>query len=69
MSYVMLPVAAVSMAIAIVLFLSIVWAAVSAAVQRQRRISQVKRELYSLNDRDLRDIGICRCDISRIAKS
>ena len=33
-----------------------------------RRYREVARELSSMSDRDLSDIGINRCDIGRIAR-
>jgi uncharacterized protein YjiS (DUF1127 family) len=37
-------------------------------IKRQEKIHNAIRELNNLNDRDLSDIGISRCDISRIVK-
>lgn len=36
-------------------------------LERQAKIKRTVRELEALNDRDLADIGINRCDIYRIA--
>jgi uncharacterized protein YjiS (DUF1127 family) len=36
--------------------------------ERRRRYKTTVRELLSLSDRELSDIGISRCDIRRIAK-
>ena len=36
--------------------------------KRQRLVSQTLKELNKLSDRELRDIGISRCDIYTIAR-
>ena len=37
-------------------------------LERQERISRTKKELYSLSDRELSDIGLSRCDIDRVSR-
>ncbi len=37
-------------------------------LEKRRKIKQTIRELHSLNDRELADIGITRCDIYRVAR-
>jgi len=37
-------------------------------LRRQEKIRRTRRELSMLNDKDLSDIGITRCDIDRISK-
>jgi uncharacterized protein YjiS (DUF1127 family) len=39
----------------------------SSWLRRQSRIRNTVRELNALNDRDLADIGLYRCDIGRVA--
>lgn len=43
-------------------------ARISLALQCRRIEEQTHRELSSLSDRDLADLGIARCDIERIAR-
>ncbi len=38
------------------------------ALRRCRRAISTKRELFALNDAQLRDIGIARTDIDRISR-
>jgi uncharacterized protein YjiS (DUF1127 family) len=37
-------------------------------LKRQEKIRKTRNELNMLNDKDLADIGISRCDIDRISK-
>ena len=37
-------------------------------IKKQRHINKTRRELNSLTDRELRDIGIARSNINQIAK-
>ena len=70
-SVALLPLVIVLGFIAFVIFMSIVFEAVAGWLKRYRhhaRVQQARRELYSLSDIDLRDMGITRGDISRIAR-
>lgn len=42
--------------------------AIARWLDRQARINRTVRELYELNDRELADIGLNRCDIYRVAR-
>ena len=71
MSIALLPPVIVLGFIAFVIFMSIMFEAVAGWIKRCRhhaRVQQARRELYSLSDIDLRDMGITRGDISRIAR-
>lgn len=70
-SIALLPLVIVLGFIAFVIAMSIMFEAVSGWLKRYRhhaRVQQARRELYSLSDLDLRDMGITRGDISRIAR-
>lgn len=68
MSYALLPLAIVLGLIAFAIFLRVVGAGAREELRRASARARVKRELMSLPDRDLADIGITRGDISRIAR-
>lgn len=71
MSLSLLPLVIVLGFIAFVIAMSILFEAIAGLVKRMRnhaRVQRTRRELYSLSDIDLRDIGITRGDISRIAR-
>lgn len=68
MSYALLPLVIVLGLIAFAIFLRVVWAGAREELRRASARARVKRELRSLPDRDLADIGITRGDISRIAR-
>jgi uncharacterized protein YjiS (DUF1127 family) len=38
-------------------------------VQKKRKENKTRRELHSLSDRELMDIGIIRCDIDSISRN
>lgn len=70
-SIALLPLVIVLGFIAFVIFMSIMLEAVAGWIKRYRhhaRVQRSRRELYSLSDLDLRDMGITRGDISRIAR-
>ncbi len=70
-SIALLPLVIVLGFIAFVIAASIAFEAISGWLKRYRhhaRVQQARRELYSLTDLDLRDMGITRGDISRIAR-
>lgn len=70
-SIALLPLVIVLGFIAFVIFMSIMFEAIAGWIKRYRhhaRVQQARRELYSLSDLDLRDMGITRGDISRIAR-
>ena len=71
MSIALLPLVTVLSFIAFVIFMSIMFEAAVGWIKRIRhhaRVQQARRELYSLTDLDLRDMGVTRGDISRIAR-
>lgn len=71
MSLALLPLVIVLGFIAFVILMSILFEAVAEWIKRYRhylRVQRTRRELHSLSDLDLRDIGITRGDISRIAR-
>lgn len=71
MSVAILPLVIVLAFIAFVIVMSIAFEAVAGWLKRYRyhaRVQQARRELYSLTDLDLRDMGITRGDISRIVR-
>ena len=70
-SIALLPLVIVLGFIAFVIFMSIMFGAIAGWIKRLRhhaRVQQARRELYGLSDLDLRDMGITRGDISRIAR-
>lgn len=70
-SIALLPLVIVLSFIAFVIFMSIMFEAAAGWIKRLRhhaRVQQARRELYGLSDIDLRDMGITRGDISRIAR-
>ena len=70
-SVALLPLVIVLGFIAFVIAASIAFEAIAGWIKRYRhhaRVQQARRELYSLSDIDLRDMGITRGDISRIAR-
>lgn len=42
--------------------------AISEALRRRRNLNATIKELHSLNDRELKDIGIHRCQIESLAR-
>lgn len=71
MSIALLPLVIVLGFIVFVIAASIAFEAISGWLKRylhHARVQQARRELYSLTDLDLRDMGITRGDISRIAR-
>ncbi len=71
MSIALLPLVIVLCFIAFVIFMLIAFEEITGWIKRRRhhaRVQQARRELYSLSDLDLRDMGITRGDISRIAR-
>ena len=70
-SIALLPLVIVLGFIAFVIAMSIAVEAITGWLKRLRhhaRVQRSRRELYSLSDLDLRDMGITRGDISRIAR-
>lgn len=70
-SIALLPLVIVLGFIAFVIIMSIMFEATAGWIKRLRhhvRVQRSRREMHSLTDRDLRDMGITRGDISRIAR-
>ena len=44
------------------------WDRLQEKLAEQRKMNQTIKELSKLNDKELHDLGIGRCDIHRIAK-